>query len=269
MELIDKEILNEVKKSIICFAETIKEEKYYFYEVLISNWNLIERLFLEFDINYTWPMSKDDFCSKFDLNKNKVNSQMHRFTRMGILNKGEDYVIEGSRGPGTVTYIFESGAKKTLEKVQSIEGAKFLRKFGTNIHLKKCFLYITIIKYAVKGFDNPIREYTIRNPDYRIDLYLKQKKLAIECDELGHEHESPKERDNRGEAIKKKLECELFRFNPHDKDVNIGEFIHDILCILLGREINGEEPISYCKRKWGRIKPPYFIDLDEIDLDEE
>jgi len=114
MELIHKDILNEVKSSLLGIAETIKEDKNDFYKTLINNWNVIERLFLDFDNNYSWPMSKDNFLSKFDLNKNTVNNQMRRLIKRGVLKEGEDYVIEGPGGPMTSTDIYEKGAKKII-----------------------------------------------------------------------------------------------------------------------------------------------------------
>ncbi len=203
MELIDIGILNKIKSSIFGIAELIKEDQNDSYNIIINNWKIIERLFLDFDNKYCWPMSINTFSSKFDLNKNKVNSQMRRWQIRGILIEGHDYTIEHEGGQGwRTTYIHEQGAKKVLERMQSIQGAKYLNELGINIHLKKCFLYICIIKYAVRGIDNPKIEYTIRNPDYRIDLYLEQHKLAIECDELGHEHEIPLLRYNREELSK-------------------------------------------------------------------
>lgn len=149
MELLDKQIINKVKEAIYEDAELIKENKNG-YNKLINNWNEIERLFLNFDNNYSWPMYKPDFANRFDLHLGNLTNQMVRYTKRGALIKGDDYVIEGRGGRITKTNIYENGAKKILGIMQSIEGAKFL-----NNKPKKCLCYITIIKYAVNGLDEP------------------------------------------------------------------------------------------------------------------
>lgn len=247
MKLIDDGILNNVKSSIYHIAE-IKKDNKELCETLINNWNNIAKLFLGYDLHYDWPMSKNKFLTEFDLNKSSLGNQLRRWTRRGILKKGDDYVIEGTTGPHAGTYINEKGAIKILERSPSIKGAKFLSKLGRNIELKQCVLYTKIIEYATRGVDNPKREFTTNNPRYRIDLYLEKSKLPIECDELGHEHESPSIRNQREEAIKKKLGCDEFlRFNPHEPNFDIGEIISKTFYHILGipskltRELTEEE----------------------------
>ena len=187
MELIDNPTLINVKNSVLDIAEMLKQDNNDTYLKLIDNWNTINSLFHDFNNNYSWPMRTRDFLKIFYLDEQyeTVKSTIRRLKQKGLL-KEVDYFV---RGPGQKTDINEEGGKTILKNTQSIEGAKFLRKFGIHLHLKENFIYPIIIKYAVNGFDYSIKEYTIRNPHYRIDLYLKQSNLAIECDELGHEHE--------------------------------------------------------------------------------
>lgn len=245
MEILDKEVLDKVKDVIYEVAESIEKEQNNLYIKLINNWNSIERLFFDFDNNYSWPMSKRDFESNFDLNSGTITNQIVRYRRRGHLKEGEDYIIKGLGRNGT-TYIYESGAKKILEIMHSIEGAKLLTKYGINRRPKKCFCYIAIIKYATKGIDDPKKEFVIPGVQrYRTDLYLKEKKLAIECDELGHEHESPERRSNRQQAFINELGCRFLRFNPHRIGFDIGLLIKCILYYLLDKKINGQDPIEY------------------------
>ena len=148
------------------------------------------------------------------------------------------------------TYINEKGAIKILEKTQSIEGAKFLRSVGINIHLKRCFLYKIIIKKILNKIDNPKTEFALKNPRFKIDLYLEKSKLPIECDELGHDRESYESRIDREEDIKKKIGChEFLRFNPHDKNFNFEKLFRCIIYHILGKTINAQDPIDYCMGK--------------------
>ena len=187
MELIDKDILDKVKNSILNIAGIISEEKR---DRLFENWAIVEKLFFDNCHNYKWPMEKNEFEKTFGFDSEEtVNTQIRILRLKGnlIRGKGGDYFVEGPGGPGTKTYIYKSGAKKILKKLQSINGAKLLQKISINVHLKKCFLFIIIINYAVKGIEDPKKEFLINQPNFRIDLYLKKSKLAIECDEIGHD----------------------------------------------------------------------------------
>jgi hypothetical protein len=263
MELIDKEILYKVNKSISNIAEIISEEKR---DRLFENWAIIENLFLDNYHNYKWPMEKNEFEKNFGFDSEEtVNTQIRQLRLRGNLIRGEggDYFVEGPGGPRTTTYIYESGAKKILKKLQSVNGAKLLQKFGINVHLKKCFLFIIIIKYAVKGIEDPKQEFVITQPNFRIDLYLKKSKLAIECDEIGHTYESPIRRKSRQKAIEDKLNCRFLRFNPHDIDFDIGKILDRILRHILGLKINGDDPID----NWNKSHRVTELDIDLEQLD--
>jgi very-short-patch-repair endonuclease len=73
---------------------------------------------------------------------------------------------------------------------------------------------------------NQKKEYTVKN--YRIDLYFIDYKLAIECDEnTGHKNSIYEK--NRQEFLEKELYCSFIRFNPDEKNFNIGFVIHKII----------------------------------------
>ncbi|MBU4355492.1 MAG: hypothetical protein L6277_11140 [Desulfobacterales bacterium] len=247
LNLGDNNILINIKESIYQIARIIKEDDNDLSELLVNNWNNLEKIIYDTNIEYNWPMLKNTFLSKFDLKKYTVESHIKHLYKRGRLRQGEeeDYFVE-RRGRTSATYITEKGSIKILEKPQSIEGAKYLKKFGINIHLKKCFLYTTIIKHILKGIDNPKTEFVINKPRYRIDLYLEKSKLPIECDEVGHEHESYEIRLDREEDIKKKLGChEFLRFNPHDTGFNFEKLMKCIIYHILGKNINEQNPIDY------------------------
>jgi hypothetical protein len=242
VEIIDREILDKVKDSIYEIAEEIMEEDSDSNNKLINNWNKIQRLFFDFNNNCNWPMHKNSFMSIFDLNRNTLNTHIKRLRREGLLKHGADYIIEDDL---MTTHIYETGAKKILERMHSIEGAKYLfNKYGINNKVPPCFSYITIIEYAVRGFDDAKKEYSTINR-YRIDLYLQNKKLAVECDERGHEDENLDKRDNREQAIKNELGCRFLRFDAHEPDFKLGKVIKVIFYYIFNKLINGQDPIDY------------------------
>jgi len=248
MELIDKETLYKVKSSIYEIAEEIKEDKNDLYDKLINNWDTIVRLFLYYDNKYSWPMNKNVFSNKFDIHIETLNTKIRNLRLEGLLTEGKDkdYLIDG-RGKTATTDIYETGAQKILERMESIEGAKYLfKEYGINKRVRPCFCYISIIKYAVTNIAEPKREYSTINR-YSIDLYLLKEKLAIECDERGHDHENIYKKVGRQEAIENKLRCRFMRFNPHPigRDFDIGKVIKHIFYYILDKKIDGKDPIDH------------------------
>jgi len=267
MEIIDRDILDKVKTSICQFAESIKADNNDLYNRLIDNWKAIERLFLDFDKSYNFPMLKPNFSSNFAIKMGTLNGTITRLRREGLLIEGVD-IITGplNRGP-TKTYIHESGAKRILERSHtSIEGTKYLLKiYGIRKFLSSKLKYISILHYAVKGIDNPESEYKTIT-DHKIDLYLQIKKLAIECDEHGHSSEPPDARRNRQEAIKNSIGCIFLRFNPHphSRDFDIGFVIKVVLHYLFNKLIDGKDPIDYFYKKYPEMR---LLEIDMSDFD--
>lgn len=274
MAIIDNKILNKVKDAIYEVAELIKEEESE-KNKLINNWNKIEKLLSEDNNDYIWPMSKPAFASNFQLNCGTIGNQIRKWMEEGILKKGVDCIIEGSGGRSGKTLIYESGAKKILIKkntANSIKGATFLKKYYES---PKCFVFIDLIIYAVKQIDRPTKEYSIakrlnlpKKGDRQIDLYLEIKKLAIECDERGHDDESPEKRIDRQQDIINKLGCRFLRFNPHRSGFDIGLLLKAILLYLFDKEMNGHDPIDYYNRieEAANPKKRTVVDIDDDEF---
>ena len=71
---------------------------------------------------------------------------------------------------------------------------------------------------------------------YKIDLYFPDYNLAIEVDEFNHKDRDKLYENKREEYIKEKLGCKFIRFNPDEKNFNIGNIISNILeCTLLNK----------------------------------
>jgi very-short-patch-repair endonuclease len=69
--------------------------------------------------------------------------------------------------------------------------------------------------------------------DYRIDLYLPQFKIAIECDEFNHDEYDPSSDDERTRFITRQLNCKWVRFDPYASTFNIFAVIRDIFKHLI------------------------------------
>ena len=63
---------------------------------------------------------------------------------------------------------------------------------------------------------------------YKIDLYLPDYKLVIECDEHWHSDRDKEYEQTRENYIKNKIKCTFIRFNPDTPDFNIFNVINKI-----------------------------------------
>ena len=63
---------------------------------------------------------------------------------------------------------------------------------------------------------------------YKIDLYFYEYKLAIEVDELSHNHRNIVYEIQRRKALERELNCVFIRINPDEKDFNIFKEINKI-----------------------------------------
>ncbi len=64
---------------------------------------------------------------------------------------------------------------------------------------------------------------------YKIDLYFIDKKIAIECDEVGHKDRDQFYEANREKFIKDMLKCKIVRYNPDELNFNIFNVINQII----------------------------------------
>lgn len=86
------------------------------------------------------------------------------------------------------------------------------------------------LEIIMKSFSHykSITQYNVNG--YLVDLYFPDFKLAIECDEYGHERYTRKNEDKeRQKAIERKTGCKFIRFNPDSKGFNIGDVINEIM----------------------------------------
>jgi very-short-patch-repair endonuclease len=64
---------------------------------------------------------------------------------------------------------------------------------------------------------------------YKVDLYIKELNIVIECDENGHNDYDKEKEKKREEIIKKTLNCKFIRYNPNSKDFDLSDVINKIL----------------------------------------
>ena len=118
-----------------------------------------------------------------------------------------------------------------------------------------------ILDFIVESFNNIYevkREFIIDN--YRIDLYIEDLNLAIECDEHNHKDRNTEDEINRQKYIEDTLSCQFIRFNPDDKNFKISKLMNDILSFKIKQE---QEIIDY----ENDFHMNYSKNLDELHED--
>jgi len=64
---------------------------------------------------------------------------------------------------------------------------------------------------------------------YRVDLYIVEKNIVIECDENNHKQYEQEIEKEREAIITKQLKCTFVRFNPDDKYFKLASIVSDIV----------------------------------------
>ena len=76
----------------------------------------------------------------------------------------------------------------------------------------------------------PIEQYTVGC--YKVDLYLKGVKIAVECDEHGHRGFEKAKESFRQSYIEKSVDCKFVRFNPDAQEFDIMTVIARIVQLI-------------------------------------
>lgn len=83
---------------------------------------------------------------------------------------------------------------------------------------------------CLKGITETIRQYHVGG--YKIDLYLPEYKIAIECDEFGHNHYDQVIERCRESFIKQRLNCQFIRYDPTEDDFDLSQLVNEVFRLL-------------------------------------
>jgi len=153
-------------------------------------------------------------------NKERLKDNKHFISVPGF-KKGSPPMIKWTK----------QGALFLANKIRTPEAGIFLQKMGIKERHRSRVEYeaIGIITHAIKGFAKFKKQYSVYQ--FKIDLYLPEQKIAIECDESSHKGYNQSNEKFRETVIKEKLNCEFIRFSPSPPS-NIGDIINKIFRII-------------------------------------
>lgn len=133
-------------------------------------------------------------------------------------------------------FISISGLTALLQKHKTVSSEKVIREIINDFHLN-----ITVgkrrkeqeyIGKIMEHFPNEDVELQFPVGKYRIDLYFKEYRIAIECDENGHNDRDQTKELERQMFIEKELKCTFVRFNPDEENFDIDNVINRIQAII-------------------------------------
>jgi very-short-patch-repair endonuclease len=148
-------------------------------------------------------------------------------------NKGKK--TNGYSGQNKQTYLL---TEETYELVKSSYNLKH-RYLSKVMDVKMVNPLLMTIENSTIGFicdmlNNVIeckRQHRVGN--YYIDLYLPSARVAIECDEFGHNKSNPVDEKAREDYIQRELNCQFIRFNPCSEDFQFAQLLNRILTACL------------------------------------
>jgi len=184
-----------------------------------------------------WPLSNYNLSKLLGLSETTIRVKQKQLKH--ILINGMDYSkadLGIKYAPTLSTVWYKDGAIKIALRCRSEKARLFLESQGilNRVEVADESKSLEVICEAVKDFTKFQRQYSI--VPYKIDLYLPEIKLAIECDERGHADYSNFMEDHRERYIVEKISCKFKRYNPAYPG-QVGQIINFIF-----REI-------FCERK--------------------
>lgn len=123
--------------------------------------------------------------------------------------------------------IFLLNTSRKINKEKAV--LWFQKKFDLNLNLVNITHEQRTIGPIKKSLDKrykTVSEYRIGK--YRIDLYIPEIKLAIECDENDHADRDPVRERTRKRFIEQTLNCHFIRYNPNDSQFDIFDVWEEI-----------------------------------------
>jgi very-short-patch-repair endonuclease len=186
-------------------------------------------------IEIQWPVSIKELSKILGSTRVRIQNIKNSFGNKFI--EGVDYKWSSKRGSPKHIVFFKQGAIKIAEKLPNEKAGNFLDNEGIEKKHKITHEshYIEIIIEAINNLTPAFKQYSVDG--YRIDLYLPDLKLAIECDEQSHKNYNIYRHEFRQYYLEQKMQCQFIRFDPYKKDFNVGIVINKILLKILENKI--------------------------------
>ena len=189
-------------------------------------------------IKEEWPKSNFQLAKFLGVKEGTIRS--HQRNHNKELTEGEDYFRKDLGVPNAPTLMTVWSKKGAMKLAHYCKRSSKSRAFLEQEGIQKLHInyiegeILDIIIDAVDGLITCYKQYSVDG--YRVDLYLKDIKMVIECDEMGHEYKNDLSEIIRQETIEEKLGCEFLRFNPDKPGFKLGEILNVIFKHILQKQ---------------------------------
>lgn len=187
-----------------------------------------------------FPLRDNQLAELIGTKVGTIRSRKCILNREGILEEEIHYKIidnptHRSSKDFHIWLWLESGAIEIAKRVRTEKARKFLESRNIN-PIKGArieYSFIDIIEAALEGITKCRRQHKVELSDsgksYKIDLYLPEHGIAIECDESYHKDHGNQVCDIiRQKLIESDKGYEFVRFNPEEKNFDFGKILNKI-----------------------------------------
>ena len=159
-------------------------------------------------------ISTENFAHRYELTRHAADSHPVNWPKD---SRKDDY------------YINEEGLRDLVLSSQQPQVALLAETLGINVHKHK---YMSkendSIEIIMETFDGEEMIGQFHIGKYCIDLYFSEHKLAIECDEFGHNNRDASYEVNHQKFIEEQLQCQFVHYNPDAQDFDVVQVLNKI-----------------------------------------
>lgn len=188
-----------------------------------------------------WPLDRDGIA---DLLGVKVGTIGNYKARYDLRSPDHFFIASGQRksAPPMVLYT-QAGVVEIARNLRTDKARTFLEMTcpldqRNNQPVRIEHLCIDLIQEAMEGLTTCKKQFPVGA--YRVDLYLPDLRLVVECDEISHSNYSKQREMDRQEQISNELDCEFLRFNPSQKGFRMGPVLNAVFKKFLTMRSNQE-----------------------------
>jgi very-short-patch-repair endonuclease len=178
-----------------------------------------------------FPFNLEVLIEKYNIRKDNIKRRLTNFGFKENVLIQTDISNQNGRGGHNKQHVYLSSAcfkqldcnfMLTTKRDITIPEVHFIKRY-----LPKETEILDFIYKVLSPLYKPKKQYNIGK--YYIDLYIEDKKLAIECDEHNHKGYDQNKEESRQNYIETQLDCEFMRFNPDDKEFKLSGLLSNIL----------------------------------------
>lgn len=191
----------------------------------------------------TWLLTDNQVAENYGVKHVTVKAHVHR--NKASLTEGEDWFYKKGKLPKNFPQLrlwtkegfIKLGNHIKTKKADNVLVALGIKSRQTPIIESQIF---EIIKASLKNITKTRTHYRIPKTGYIVDLYFPELSLVVEIDEYNHKNYNKFGEKYREEVIKKVLNCEIIRYDPHNPKSNVGMLLNKIFLKILNDK-SGED----------------------------